>query len=160
MCPSVQLDVSVTGTLCRAKPLPNPAIYFLFPLLGQHPLPRWATLAAWAGSPVSPVSQSGITLAAGRSALLGYVRWVQHGGHRSPRQVASPREGWGHHPGGRNGTWQPSWPGSDLPVWFSPGAHQFSSPGRSYCLSIPCFPWLQHASPTLSRTHCFIQIST
>lgn len=61
MCPSVQLDeldVSVTGALCRAKPFPNPAIDF-FSLLGQHPLPRWGILAAWAGSPVPPVPQSG-----------------------------------------------------------------------------------------------------
>lgn len=84
MCSSVQLDVSVTGALCRAKPLPNAAIDFFSPLLGQHPLPRWGTLAAWAVSPVPPVPQSGIILAAGRSALPGLSGMASMDGTGAP----------------------------------------------------------------------------
>ena len=87
MCPPVQLSVSATQPLCKAKALPNRATYFS-PLPKHHPLPPGGALAARGGSSVE--DQPGCQAL----RLAWYVRCLQNGGQGSPGQC---RGGCGHH---------------------------------------------------------------
>lgn len=115
---AVQLDVSATGVLCRAKPVP-PFMQFTFLPLRKHHSLCYGALTEGAGSPAPSVPQSGITLAAECSALPGVCQVSPEAGRRSRRQCG---DGWGHPQGDWKGAWQPSW--SDLPG----GKHTSSAP--------------------------------